>query len=334
MHNYIEASEFLLSIISNIPYGVIAIDMNAYITMINDTALENLNINKNPKAVIETYIMEYFERDNEITTLLNECLEGGRKEFKISELSYNDKYLNVYAKPILNGMLISFNDVTDNKKAKDEATNALLKGQEIERIRLAKDIHDGVGPLLSTIKLNLDSVKKDIIAEASPKTQKKIDQMEELIASVSSDIRSISHDLMPSALVDFGLVKALENYCGKINNNTDLNVNFHYQGLKNRLDQNIELNLYRIIQELMNNSIKYAKAENISVHMIVTKDKTLLLTVEDDGLGFDTKKLKRFSKEGIGLKNVQTRVEAMKGGVNLDTQIGKGVNWNIEIPIQ
>lgn len=331
MKTYTEAYDFLLSVISNVPYGVIAIDMNAYITMINDTALENLGITKSPKETIETYLLEYFKKENELTELLNDCIKNGRKEFKIRESILNNKYLNIYGKPVLSGMLISFNDVTENKRAKDEATNALLKGQEMERIRLAKEIHDGVGPLLSTIKLNLDSVKKDI-SNASNKTLKKIDNMEELIVNVSSDIRNISHALMPSALVDFGLLKALQNHCEKLNNTAKINVNLHHKGLNDRLNQSIELNLYRIIQELINNAIKYAKAQNINIHIILHKNHTLLLSVEDDGLGFTPDLLA--NNEGIGLKNVQTRVKAMKGIVNLDSQIGQGVNWTIEVPIQ
>lgn len=327
MRTYTEAYEFLLSVIGNVPYGVIAIDMDGYITMLNDEALQNINIQLAVKKVLETNILDYVSNIPELEEELQNCFKKGRKAFELKGIFYHDKYLNFKIKPILNGMLISINDVTATKKAQDAATLALLEGQEMERRRLAKEIHDGIGPLMSTIRLNLDGVKTEL-AHTSSKTLQKVNNMGQLVQQVATDIRQISHALMPSALIDFGIVEAIEHLCSKIDDSEMLQIEFFHKGIDGRLAPNIELNIYRIIQELLNNSLKYAEAKYIQIQM-VQRNKKIVLTVEDDGLGFDQNAI----PNGIGLRNIQTRVNLLNGYFTFDTQKGKGVFSTVEIPV-
>jgi len=134
--------------------------------------------------------------------------------------------------------------------------------------------------------------------------------MEDLVQTVATDLRGISHALMPSAIVDFGLVTALQNLCMKANASEKVAVDFYHSGIKERLDSNMELGLYRITQEL------------------------LKLTVEDDGVGFEPKKLQELVDKGIGLQNIQTRVETLGGTVDIETQLGQGVMTTVEVPLQ
>ena len=328
---YTEAYEFLVSVIGGVPYGVIAIDMEGYITMINDEARKALDIEDSANKIIETFVLDVFEGLEDVKVLLEKCLDKGRKTFELLEIPKGEKYLNFTGAPILSGMLISINDITDTKNARDEATKALIVGQEMERRRLSKEIHDGIGPLMSTIKLNLDSVKNEL-KDAPDKTLQKVGTMSDLIQDVAADLRSISHALMPSALIDFGLVAPLTNICKKASESELVQVDFFHKGLEKRLDKNIELNLYRVTQELLNNALKYSQAKTIQIQIIKSKKK-VTLTVDDDGVGFDPKAFTEKMQNGIGFRNINTRVSSLGGILDIDTRPGHGVHFNIEIPL-
>jgi len=329
MNTYTEAYEFLISIVGSVPYGIIATDMDGYITMTNEQSLHSLGILLPIGNVLETHLTEYLNNIPDLKEKLEKCFDKGREIFELNEIQHEDKYLSFHAKPIMNGMLLSVNDVTENKNARDAATIALLEGQETERQRLAKEIHDGIGPLMSTIRMNLDAVKSKL-SYVPPKTQEQVGAMDDLIQTVAADIRSISHALMPGALIDFGLVQALKGLCDKINQSELVKIEFHHRGFTERLDSNIELNLYRIAQELINNALKYAKAKEIVVQLI-KRDIEIMLTVEDDGIGFDANKMDNVLQNGIGMRNIKTRIDVLGGEFTIDSQQGKGVHATAEI---
>lgn len=331
MDNFTETYDFLVAVIGNVPFGIIAIDLEGEITMCNELALQHLAIAQRANRLVEMPLLDYIQAVPQLVEVVESCLKKGRKPFNLTEIAFKDAYLNIRGRRILNGMIITIEDITKAKNAQLDNFSAMLEGQEIERRRLAKEIHDGIGPLMSTIKLNLDGLKNDVDVKEA-KATKKIVAMEELVQSVSTDLRSISHALMPSALVDFGLVMALQNLCSKANDSGKVNIEFYHSGMKERLPQNIELSLFRITQELLNNAFKYAQAETISVQLIQHPD-AIMLTVEDDGVGFDPQKLADLLDKGIGLQNIQTRVKTLEGTLNIETQLGRGVMTTIEVPI-
>lgn len=331
LDNFTETYDFLVAIIGSVPFGIISIDMEGEVTMCNEMALTHLNINKTANKFIEKELLTYIGDIPELPEMIKDCLEKGRKPFNLNALHFNSKYLNIKGRKILNGMIISVEDITVTKEMEMANLTAMLEGQETERRRLAKELHDGIGPLISTIKLNLDGVKNDL-NNTIPKAVKKITSMEELVQTVSTDLRSISHALMPSALIDFGLATALQNLCMKANSSDKVNVDFYHSGIEGRLNQNIELGLFRVSQELLNNAFKYAKAKTISIQLI-KHNKSIMLTVEDDGVGFAPEKLQTLIDKGIGLQNIQTRVETLGGFLNIETQLGQGVMTTIEIPL-
>lgn len=330
MDNFTETYDFLVAIIGSVPFGIIALDLDGEVTMCNELALTHLNIEKRVNNFIEKELLNYISAIPELPEILVKCLDKGRKPFNISTLSPNNKYLNIKGRPVLNGMIISTEDITKAKEMELANLTSMLAGQESERQRLAKELHDGIGPLMSTIKLNLDSIKTEL--SKLPKVAKKIAVMEELVQTAATDLRSISHALMPSALIDFGLVTALQNLCMKANEIGKTGVEFYHSGVKERLQPNMALGLFRITQELLNNAFKYAQAKSIHVQLIQHKD-SIMLTVEDDGVGFAPEKLKELVDKGIGLQNIQTRTQTLGGTVNIETQLGQGVMTTIEIPI-
>jgi len=327
--NYTELHEFLVSILGSVPYGIIAMDMEGKVIACNSHALNSLGIAQKNTEVIETALIDYLEDLPTIKELIVACLTQDRKPFDIVGMLINNKSLTFKGRRILQGMLFTIEDITQQEEQKRTNLLAMIQGQETERRRLAREIHDGVGPTLSTLKLHLEGIKEGSNGQAD----KKLDKMEQLLQSVSSDLRSISHALMPRALLDFGLVPALQNLCNRITESGQLDIEFFHSGSQQRLSEEIELNLFRISQELLNNAIKYAKASTITVQLI-QHPFSIILSVEDDGVGFDPQQLPTLLNKGIGLQNIETRAETLAGSLYIETQLGRGVLTTVELPIK
>lgn len=209
------------------------------------------------------------------------------------------------------------------------ATEAVLKGEEQERTRLAKDLHDGLGGMLSGIKYSLNNMRENLIMSADNALafERSIDMLDSSI----KEMRRVAHNMMPELLVKYDLNTALREFCAEIDRSAVLHVSYQSIGMdKVQLDQTIAVTIYRIVQELVNNSIKHAAAKNLLVQLHASEtDKLLSLTVEDDGRGFDSSLLKQAN--GIGWNNIKNRVDFLKGKVDINTAEGKGTSVLIEL---
>ena len=215
------------------------------------------------------------------------------------------------------------------KEKQLNATEAVLKGEEQERTRLAKDLHDGLGGMLSGIKYGLQNMKGNLIM--SPANTQAFERSMDMLDSSIKEMRRVAHNMMPEALVKFGLDTALRDYCNDININGALRVSYQSFGLDHAtLDQTMAITTYRIIQELISNTLKHAAAKTAIVQVTKT-DQQLVLTVEDDGKGFDTAILKQ--SKGIGWINIQHRVEFLKGKLDVISQEEKGTSVHIEFNV-
>lgn len=217
---------------------------------------------------------------------------------------------------------------TIEQQKKLELAQAVIDGEENERTRLAKELHDGIGGLMSMLKLRFTNFKKSV---SLLNNNEEYDTALDLLNTTSQDIRKISHALMPTSLERLGLVEALTQFCTQIEHSTAIEVDFQHYQMEDRLPTKSELLVYRIIQELLNNSIKYAEAKNIIVQ-IAKQDNLLSITVEDDGKGFDLNTIK--NNNGIGLNSMQQRLNLFGGKIDIDTAPDKGTAINIELPIQ
>jgi two-component system, NarL family, sensor kinase len=207
------------------------------------------------------------------------------------------------------------------------ATEAVLKGEEQERTRLAKDLHDGLGGMLSGIKFNLNTMKGNLIM--TPDNALAFERSVDMLDSSIQEMRRVAHNMMPEVLVKFGLNTALEEYCSDINKSGALKINYQSIGLSNSIvEQTTSITIYRIIQELVNNTIKHANATTALVQVNKT-DESLSVTVEDNGKGFDTLLLNM--ARGIGWTNIQHRVDFLKGRLDVKSTIGNGTFVHIEI---
>ena len=204
---------------------------------------------------------------------------------------------------------------------------SMMEGEEKERSRMAKDLHDGLGGLLSSVKLHFSNIGSENKALQQSKDFKKAI---ELLDNTSSEARKISHNLMPGALVKFGLVEALQDFCNNISTSSSLKIDFQSFGIEKRLPEAVEIMIYRIVQELINNTVKHANASEAIVQLM-GGEKGLHLTVEDNGNGFDSEKLEN---PGVGISNIQSRVEFLNGELNFDSEIGIGTTVNVEVPME
>jgi len=207
------------------------------------------------------------------------------------------------------------------------ATEAVLKGEEQERTRLAKDLHDGLGGMLSGIKYSLHTMKGNLIM--TPENAQAFERSIDMLDSSIAEMRRVAHNMMPEALLKFGLDTALKDFCNDINQSGALNVTYQSIGMEGvTVEQTKSVTVYRIVQELLNNAIKHASAKNALVQLTQNNGE-LFITVEDDGKGFDTSILK--GSKGIGWSNIQNRIEFLKGKWDVKSKAGEGTSVNIVI---
>jgi two-component system, NarL family, sensor kinase len=207
------------------------------------------------------------------------------------------------------------------------ATEAVLKGEEQERTRLAKDLHDGLGGMLSGIKFSMNSMKGNLIM--TPENAQAFERSMDMLDSSIKEMRRVAHNMMPEALVKFGLDTALKDFCNDINQSGALKINYQSIGLGNAgIEQTIAITIYRIVQELINNTMKHAAATTAIVQ-VTKSNNQIAVTVEDDGNGFDPVILQ--GAKGIGWTNIQSRVDFLKGTLDVQSAAGKGTSVHIEL---
>ena len=209
------------------------------------------------------------------------------------------------------------------------ATEAVLKGEEQERTRLAKDLHDGLGGMLSGIKYSFNTMKGNMIM--TPDNAQAFERSMDMLDSSIKEMRRVAHNMMPEALVKFGLDTALKDFCNEIQQSGALKISYQSIGIENTIiDQTVGITIYRIVQELINNTMKHAVAKNAIVQ-VTKSNNQLSVTVEDDGKGFDTAIIN--NPVGMGWSNITNRVDFLKGKLDVDSQHGKGTSVHIEMNI-
>lgn len=197
--------------------------------------------------------------------------------------------------------------------------NAMMDGQEQERQRLSRELHDRIGSLLTAIKFNVDHTN----SEQQPTTE-----LTQKIQEALEETRDLSHSLASGILAKFGLVAAIHDLKDSIQQEKGVEVEFIHQGLSERISRDIEIDLYRIIQELVSNTLKHAYAKRITIQLTMHDD-ALNLMYEDDGIGFDI----NAKKPGIGLQNIEARGKKHHAQLTIDTQPNHGMRAILDIPI-
>jgi two-component system, NarL family, sensor kinase len=203
--------------------------------------------------------------------------------------------------------------------------NATIDGKETERKDIAETLHDNVSALLSSASLHLQATRKQFDGEAPIE----IEKTQQIINEAAEKIRDLSHTLVSSVLLKFGLKYAIKDIAEKYQN-SELQIDTNLGKLR-RYHQNFEIKTYNIVQEFINNIIKHSEANQALIKMHEENNK-ILLTIIDNGIGFD--KTKVLSKTGIGINQIEARIQMMKGHFSIDSEKGEGTKISIELPIQ
>jgi PAS domain S-box-containing protein len=247
--------------------------------------------------------------------------------------------------------LATFVDITEGKRAVEKLEEALrekehllaeverqkntvlrsfIQGQEDERHRIAQDLHDGVGHLLSIVKIGLSSFQENVQALA-PERLDDFQHFLRIYDQAVQEVRAVSHQLMPATLRKMGLKAALQDLATMLTLSGKIRVDVSLEALDTlttQLDNELETSVFRIVQELANNTVKYAQARTVSIQ-IINNGGSLLCIYEDDGIGFDVHNVPR----GLGLNNIYNRVLLLGGTAEFDSALGNGMVATIEIPV-
>ncbi len=245
------------------------------------------------------------------------CKDGSFKH--VNSVAYIFYDLNRNPIRILGAMI----DLTHRLKSEELRIQSLVDGADNERKAIAEELHDNLGQNLSLAGMLIDQVPQEHKDE-------KIVKVTRIIKESIEETRNMAHTLMPKAIHDFGLKAATLSLLNNIKLVHDFQINAHWNFDEERFNAKIETNLYRIIQEATNNIIKHAQAHTIFIQMIKSED-SLSLTIEDDGIGFDSSKIP--SKGGIGLKNIENRVYYLNGKLTVESTPGKGTLLLIDLPM-
>ncbi len=258
-------------------------------------------------------------------------IDSLNKEKKIQQLILRQRNtINwVLASVVLVAVLVGFLYQRSYRQQKQLlAAQAVLQGQVEERTRLAKDLHDGLGSILSSAKFSFNNMKQNLIIspENAAAFEKSMDMLDKSIA----ELRRVAHNMMPETLMKFGLDTALKDFCSTVDQSGAVKLTYQSFGLEETTVPEVtSAAVYRIVQELVNNILKHAGATSALVQLI-SKDGTLSITVEDNGRGFERKVLE--TGVGIGYSSLQNRVTYLKGTIDLQTSPGKGTAVHIQLP--
>ncbi|MDW3652855.1 MAG: tetratricopeptide repeat protein [Bacteroidia bacterium] len=214
---------------------------------------------------------------------------------------------------------------TSEKEREAESLRSMISGEELERKRLARELHDGLGSHLASVKMLVAAIQNDIPEVKESELHQKAERM---LDEACQEIREISHNLMPGTISRYGLEQSIQDMCINLQQSTKLQISCMLH-IDRQIDESTQVSMYRIVQELLRNTVKHAQAKELIVQVQTDPDQ-ISLTVEDDGIGYQDSNNK---SDGIGLMNVRSRVELLKGSLDIDSRPGKGTSIYICIPL-
>jgi len=276
------------------------------------------------------------------TVKKNQQIESLRQQNEIQKLtiSRRNSYLGLALALMLTLLLVAWlrlKNIRLKEKAKmqqaimqqqDLATKAVLQAEENERKRISAELHDGLGQLFSAVKMNLSALADDLTFKHT-EGRDSFEKTLSLVDESCREVRVIAHQMAPNVLLKSGLATAIRDFIHKIDARK-LKINLETVGLSDRLDQNVEIVLYRVIQEAVNNVIKHSGANILDIQLL-RDEEGIQVMIEDNGKGFDTAASNKTS--GLGLKNIRSRIEYLKGQVDFSSSKGAGTLVAIHIPL-
>ncbi len=222
-------------------------------------------------------------------------------------------------------------DISERKELDRKIFKAIIETEEKERNRFAKDLHDSLGSLLSGIKIYVNHLKSDKLEPSKKQTMFKY--INELMDEAIMSSKEIAYDLMPSTLTDFGLVTTLISLCKKIDMTNVVNISLNVKNIKDRFQPDIEVAFFRIIKELINNTLTHSYADKIRINLSLNNG-LLTLLYKDNGIGFDVEKYFNNKKKGMGLNNIISRTNFLNGKYEIKSKSSKGKGMSMKIEVE
>ncbi len=224
--------------------------------------------------------------------------------------------------------LALMHDITEQKHMQQKIIESVIEGENRERKRIAHELHDGLGQYLVAANMNLESIKKDI-RQLPEKREQQFQTGLSLLKNALSETRSIAYNLMPKTIAEYGLVMAVKNLIQNLQKSSDIIFHFDYNKEELNLKDQAEINIYRIIQELLSNAVRHADCSTISTKLQVNHNSVKLI-IEDDGKGAQLEE--KHGNKGLGLRSIKTRVSNLQGTLDIKSQPGEGMTATINIP--
>ena len=245
------------------------------------------------------------------------------REGKVFPAEINSKLIDYQDKKAIISVI---RDITERKEIEKKILDAIIMTEEKEREKFAKNLHDDLGPLLSSIKMYVNSILNTNSVE---KQTFIVERLNEIAKEAIQSTKEISNDLSPHILKNYGLLAAIESFSRKVEDH--IQIQFESNLTDDRFSEEIETSLYRIIKELVNNTIKHANASLIKVKLVKESEK-INLVFTDNGIGFNTVIIENKVPTGMGLNNIISRIRSLKGNYTLTSEINRGIEFRLFIP--
>jgi PAS domain S-box-containing protein len=330
-----QSEEYFKNIFNSISEGILIMDMDFTLVNANSRFLKmfdykfeeivfNNILNLVPhesKLLLKNHVKKYIETGITTPIELDVRKRTGEKipvEINSIVIKYGDR----------TGILATVSDLSERRMLEKEIFNSEIRSEEKERERFAKELHDGLGPILSTCKIYLHTLREMLSDKED--LLKISNRSLDLLDDALSSIKEISNNLSPHVLRNFGLVQAIVAFTHNLENISGINFEVHYN-FDERLNELIEFTAYRVITELINNSIKHSEATLIVINLDLEKP-TLKVTYTDNGKGFNFEKVKKM-KKGFGMRNIENRISKLNGSYSCVTAPSNGIIVNFILDI-
>lgn len=332
----LESEEQFRSIVQNLSDLVFLLDENAGIKFVTPSCKHYLGLSVTELAGTSFYNLIHQEDRWLAERNMDEMVKGIESsptyELRIRHTNGSWKIVECKSQGMLNqpavrGIIYTISDITERRQMEKQILDAIIKTEEKERERFAKDLHDDLGPLLSSIKMYVGMLDK---TEDKARQNFIVKNLNDIVKEAISTTKEVSNDLNPHVLNNYGLISALELFIEKVS--SEIHIVLEENIENTRFSPAIELSLYRITKELINNTIKHAGAKNIKIRIIV-KDSRLSLFYDDDGKGLSDSNLKVKKPGGMGLSNMMSRAKSLNASYNFHTNLPEGFKFDLHVPL-